>query len=316
MSGFNAKEVQGRLEAILAGSHRQVAARCALYCAEVVEAAREDERRLARERSSAAQSQLRDLQSPRTISPRYRADTESAWTRGFFGDSFAKSVEARGYVQQPTLDRCHADRTNDRDCVWILKTAFQIRNKVINERQLKESTYPKEIEEDLPSTSSLKHAKTNLDPKLVERIVFFRDMVQRAVGLWQERLLDDTPCLTRSATTDCEDRLSKALPALPRHSWDGRTESPVAHHHSVTEGAEEVDPPTKKSPYRHLISSASGKRLEPPNGKSSGPEKPERTLDSPVSATPKSRKEVQEDLGRELAQLAEDLRNAQIISSH
>eukprot|EP00435_Cladocopium_sp_Y103_P010869 s3028_g2.t2 len=171
MSSFNAKEVQGRLEAILAGNQRQVAARCALYCSELVEAAREDERRAARERH-------RELREPLTSATPVRSgelrDDGGAWTRGFFGDSFAKSPEvpsARAFVQQPTLDSCHAERTNDRDCVWILRTAFAIRNKVINQRRLKESEIPelpKEIEEDAPSTSSLRHAKTILDPKLVE----------------------------------------------------------------------------------------------------------------------------------------------------
>eukprot|EP00913_Durusdinium_trenchii_P015029 g14095.t1 len=80
--------------------------------------------------------------------------------------------------------------------------------------------------------------------------------------------------------------------------------------------------PAGQSPYRHLITpspSGSGNHLEPPNGKPverTRPMAPEDGPISPASATPKSRKEVQEDLGRELAQLAEDLRNAQIISSH
>lgn len=322
MSNFNAKEVQGRLEAILAGNQRQVAARCALYCSELVEAAREDERRAARERHRERERDLREAE--RAPARGELRDDGGGWTRGFFGDSFAKSPEVpsnRAFVQQPTLDSCHAERTNDRDCVWILRTAFTIRNKVINQRRLKESQgpeLPKEIEEEAPSTSSLRYAKTILDPKLVERIVFFRDMVQRAVGLWQERLLDDTPCLTRSATTDCQASLSKALPSLPRHSWDGRTTDsvalpdPVQHARSVTEGANgssQAEMPVGKSPYRHLISP-----LEPPNGSPKADKT--RMLDSPLSASPKSRKEVQEDLGRELAQLAEDLRNAQIISSH
>lgn len=305
---FNAKEVQQNLEAILASNHRQVAARCALLCAELVEAAREDERRLARERVAAAQSQVRDLtSSPTTTTPRYR-DT-GAWTKGFFGDSLARAAETRGYGQQPTLDRCHAERTNDRDCVWILRTAFDIRNKVISKRRLKESgEFSKEIEEDPPSTSSLKQPKTLLDPKLVERIRLFREMVQKAVGLWQERLLDDTPSLTRSATADCEGRPVEKDKPPPRHSWDGRT--------MRTENLGTQSLPAGQSPYRHLITpspSGSGNHLEPPNGKPV-----ERTGEpiSPASATPKSRKEVQEDLGRELAQLAEDLRNAQIISSH
>lgn len=307
----------------MAGNQRQVAARCALYCSELVEAAREDERRAARERRE-REREAREAAPARSGELR---DDGGAWTRGFFGDSFAKSREvpsARAFVQQPTLDSCHAERTNDRDCVWILRTAFTIRNKVINQRRLKASEspeLPKEIGEEAPSTSSLRYAKTILDPKLVERIVFFRDMVQRAVGLWQERLLDDTPCLTRSATTDCQASLSKDLPSLPRHSWDGRTTDlpdPVHHARSVTEGANgsaQAEMPVGKSPYRHLIS-ATPVLSEPPNGSPKGAAERPRTLDSPLSASPKSRKEVQEDLGRELAQLAEDLRNAQIISSH
>ncbi|CAE7250864.1 unnamed protein product [Symbiodinium microadriaticum] len=83
---FCGETVQSELEAILASGHRQVAARIALYCSELVEAAREDERQ-----------QLRDRQL-------------AAGAGGQTGDGTGAT---------------------DRDCVWILRTAFSIRNKVI-----------------------------------------------------------------------------------------------------------------------------------------------------------------------------------------
>ncbi|CAE7945991.1 KIN14D [Symbiodinium sp. KB8] len=114
---FCGETVQSELEAILASGHRQVAARIALYCSELVEAAREDERQQLRDRQLAAGAggQTGDGTG-------LRPSPEAA----------QKSAEAaQKLAQQPTLDQFHTDRATDRDCVWILRTAFSIRNKVI-----------------------------------------------------------------------------------------------------------------------------------------------------------------------------------------
>ncbi|CAE7726369.1 KIN14D, partial [Symbiodinium microadriaticum] len=115
----------------------------------------------------------------------------------------------------------------------------------------------------------------------------------------EETLLDDTPsanlCLSRRATV-CPGVLQSKAARIDE------SESP----HAGAGG---------QSPYRHLISSSStlsAKNLEleaEPTG--------DRTVASSVKpATPKSRRELHEDLGRELEQLAKDLRNAQIIKSY
>ncbi|CAE7371321.1 KIN12C [Symbiodinium natans] len=159
---FCGQTVQTELEAIIAGSQRQVAARCTLYCTGLVEAAREDERQQLRDRQIAA-----------------GADSGGAWTRGFFGDSFAASRPApeasQKLVQQPTLDKCRADRTTDKDCEWILRTAFSIRNKVIQRRR--ESEVDADAAEEAVARSravsmSKKQAPAILDPKLVEQLAW------------------------------------------------------------------------------------------------------------------------------------------------
>ncbi|CAE7923760.1 KIN14D, partial [Symbiodinium necroappetens] len=114
---FCGETVQSELEAILASGHRQVAARIALYCSELVEAAREDERQQLRDRQLAAGAggQTGDGTG-------LRPSPEAA----------QKSAEAaQKLAQQPTLDQFHTDRATDRDCVWILRTAFSIRNKAV-----------------------------------------------------------------------------------------------------------------------------------------------------------------------------------------
>ncbi|OLQ04777.1 hypothetical protein AK812_SmicGene12035 [Symbiodinium microadriaticum] len=100
---FCGETVQSELEAILASGHRQVAARIALYCSELVEAAREliyfvgDPGEAAREDE---RQQLRDRQL-------------AAGAGGQTGDGTGAT---------------------DRDCVWILRTAFSIRNKAVIQR--------------------------------------------------------------------------------------------------------------------------------------------------------------------------------------
>ncbi|CAE7600888.1 unnamed protein product [Symbiodinium pilosum] len=292
---FSAEAVQSKLEAILASSHRQVAARCTLYCAELVEAAREDERQ-----------QIRDRQIAQ-MSP----GSAGAWTRGFFGDSFPhQETQNPKLAQQPTLDQCHTDRTTDRDCEWILRTAFEIRNKVVQRRRsskealqsLEEVDLVEEATRSRAVSMSKKQVPSILDPALVERINYFRHMVQNAIRLWQDKLLDDTPSLSRSATVFPGNVQGKAA------KWSARTDlAPCLDSESLEESG--------RSPYRHLISSCStlsAKNLDLPTEPTG-----DRTAASSVkSTTPKSRRELHEDLGRELEQLAKDLRNAQIIKSY
>jgi len=280
---FCGETVQSELEAILASGHRQVAARIALYCSELVEAAREDERQQLRDRQLAAGAggQTGDGTG-------LRPSPEAA----------QKSAEAaQKLAQQPTLDQFHTDRATDRDCVWILRTAFSIRNKVIQRGKDEGAADAAEAQATRSRAVSMskKQQPAVLDPNLVERISFFRRMVQSAIRLWQETLLDDTPSLSRRATV-CPGVLQSKAARIDE------SESP----HAGAGG---------QSPYRHLISSSStlsAKNLEleaEPTG--------DRTVASSVKpATPKSRRELHEDLGRELEQLAKDLRNAQIIKSY
>ncbi|CAJ1330462.1 unnamed protein product [Effrenium voratum] len=171
---FSAAEVQSKLEAILASTNRQVAARSALLCSELVEAAREDERRLARERMT----QLREISSPRASSP-LRADPGLAWSRGFFGDHFAREGEEadmkptgsrrgalarQARLQQPHLDHQHTERTNDRDCEWILRTALNIRDQVI-QRRMSTDTVEASLERFTPKPPA-EADKVVLDPEM------------------------------------------------------------------------------------------------------------------------------------------------------
>ncbi|CAJ1385904.1 unnamed protein product [Effrenium voratum] len=126
---FSAAEVQSKLEAILASTNRQVAARSALLCSELVEATK-----TSGQNDSFQMTQLREISSPRASSP-LRADP------GFFGDHFAREGEEaarQARLQQPHLDHQHTERrwerTNDRDCEWILRTALNIRDQVIQRR--------------------------------------------------------------------------------------------------------------------------------------------------------------------------------------
>jgi len=281
---FCGETVQSELEAILASGHRQAAARIALYCSELVEAAREDERQQLRDRQLAAGT-----------------DGRSAGQSGD-GTGLRSSPEASQKLeQQPTLDQFHTDRATDRDCEWILRTAFSIRNKVIQRGKVEGAADAGEAQATRSRAVSMskKQQPAVLDPNLVERISFFRRMVQCAIRLWQETLLDDTPSLSRSATVCPGVLQSKAAKLSARID---ESESP----HAAAGG---------QSPYRHLISSSSiisARNLE----LEAEPTSDRTVASSAKPATPKSRRELHEDLGRELEQLAKDLRNAQIIKSY
>mmetsp|Transcript_55837 Transcript_55837/g.130383 ORF Transcript_55837/g.130383 Transcript_55837/m.130383 type:complete len:303 (+) Transcript_55837:45-953(+) len=297
---FSPEDVQKKLEAILASGNRQATARCTLFCAELVEAARQDERQ-----------QMRDRNPSSSNSPRLAGVDGGAWTRGFFGESFLHSKEASKFAQQPTLDKCNTERTSDRDCEWVLRTAFTIRNKVTQRRQESaEADVPEVVDEGVARRRAVSMSKrpppaTVLDPELVERIGRFRNMVQLAMGLWQERLLDEDKCLSRSATTRCD---QKPKAKAGKRKWAARTMA------VSMDAGPLAEPVTGQSPFRHLIAPSrdlSANNLELPNDGAGD----RISASSNKSVTPKSRKELHEDLGRELEQLAKDLRSAQIIKS-
>ncbi|CAJ1326869.1 unnamed protein product, partial [Effrenium voratum] len=126
------------------------------------------------------------------------------------------------------------------------------------------------------------------------------------------------------ATTSCARERTRLMEEEAREEQKRHSLPPArTKADSLAEAAPSTPAAATKSPYRHLISSSSAKQLEPASPKSPAERSPKQpSAASPVASsdrapaspsdkanTPKNRKELHEDLGRELAQLAEDLRN-------
>eukprot|EP00931_Biecheleriopsis_adriatica_P120261 TRINITY_DN95379_c0_g1_i1.p1 TRINITY_DN95379_c0_g1~~TRINITY_DN95379_c0_g1_i1.p1 ORF type:complete len:363 (-),score=79.10 TRINITY_DN95379_c0_g1_i1:49-1137(-) len=359
-SAFNAAEVQSRLEEILTHSNRTAAARCALFCAELAQAAREEERELLRARQLA--SSAREASPPRAASegralePAFSA---GAWSRGFYGDSFvrrrkpAAEEDAQDGIQDviktsltttsraslilpedmakraPTIDMLCAERTSDRDCQWILRAAFAIRGRI---QRVQDANKGLEAEQATPSRprkaskareslarpaddgaeeETKNEEQEQVDPQLIERIMNFCTIVRIARGLPQE----DDPGKASSAST--------ALPALSQSQTAAKQDddAPVevkaessqrSQPRPVPPAAAPLSPP-RPQPKSPVATTPQAQSLGNPTqtGSSPGTDSPSKKVLSPLN-----RKELHEELSRELAQLAADLRNAQIITSH
>lgn len=338
---FNADNVQAQFEAIISAGNRQVAARCALLAAELAEAAREDERK----RLRAGEDERKRLGAGGKQGVSFPASTTSQSIRPEASPvetSSASAPQGKG-LREPLLQPDNAESRSDATCIEILRNSFRIRNQM--------RAFPRSKSGHIHQEPATKEIDTRgaISDELCQRIVMMHKLVKTAVSLWQDRLLDDVPAIKRRATTICgpgSENLapkSKAKMRFSCASFAGSEASRLLENENEAKAAKS-QAQTREETSRLLKLDAGNSRPQSraesptrpvpalrqfngdaPQGLIGSPERTAQTLGdvktpSPTRSgngnvlSPKNRKELHEDLGRELAQLAADLRNAQIIT--
>lgn len=290
-------DIQSQIEVLFGERNRDVVQGCARLCAQFAQAAREDERNIILQ-----QLQLQDGHRHREVHLQASAVTASpslSWSRGFYDADKLKGTA----TSSTTTFHERGEKTghSDLEIAEILRDAFRIKEKV--QEALRSST--KDLIEEASVAPEKPKRRTNL-----------QSLVRLTNLLWQDKLLDDNDSKHRRRATiatievpnlqENDSPQHAAMSSMNRsRTWAAKEEvyptEPVAV-------AEQSHSPTKYTILSPL-------KAAPQSGLKT-PEPRSPSIRGIVgSLSPQQRRELHEDLSKELAALTEELRKAQIIHS-